>query len=507
MFRMKFLLFILLFPVLIYTQDSKKITQKFFPDFDIVAPTPAFNKKKGFTKYDEMMSFIDALVVKYPEEIRYEFIGKSQKGKDIPIVYLGNHSSVKTKVCFMGGLHGNEPASTEGMLLLIYNILNIDSLSFIKENIDLAIIPMANIDGYEKQSRYAANGQDLNRDQTKFTNQESIHIKTAVNKFSPQVMVDFHEYKPYRVDYVNFGEYGVTSQYDCMFLYSGNLNVSPEIKEAVENLYLPPAKEGLDFYELTYHNYLSSKHRNNQIYFNLGSVSPRSSATSYALSNSISMLMEVRGVGLNKTSFSRRVFTTYFLANSFLRTSIEKSKEIKAVIKNSMSFPEEVVIKYEKEKTNYTLDMIDVYQTKIVPVNVLVNNSLKCEPVLTRKRPKYYLIDSSLTVVVEKLIVLGLEIDTLEFDELLQVESYEITSQKKSPIKFQGFYENIVNTTIVQEEIIMPKGTFIVPMNQKRSNIAVETLEPEMLSGFLRFNVIQPIDINKIHRYTLNKVL
>ena len=36
---------------------------------------------------------------------------------------------------------------------------------------------------------------------------------------------------------------------------------------------------------------------------------------------------------------------------------------------------------------------------------------------------------------------------------------------------------------------------------------AVETLEPEMLSGFLRFNVIQPIDINKIHRYTLNKVL
>jgi len=53
----------------------------------------------------------------------------------------------------------------------------------------------------------------------------------------------------------------------------------------------------------------------------------------------------------------------------------------------------------------------------------------------------------------------------------------------------------------------MPKGTFVVPMNQKRSNIAVETLEPEMLSGFLRFNVIQPMDINKIHRYTLNKVL
>ena len=44
-------------------------------------------------------------------------------------------------------------------------------------------------------------------------------------------------------------------------------------------------------------------------------------------------------------------------------------------------------------------------------------------------------------------------------------------------------------------------------MNQRRSNLAVETLEPEMLSGFLRFNVIQPDDISKIHRYVLNKEL
>jgi hypothetical protein len=28
-----------------------------------------------------------------------------------------------------------------------------------------------------------------------------------------------------------------------------------------------------------------------------------------------------------------------------------------------------------------------------------------------------------------------------------------------------------------------------------------------MLSGFLRFNIISPSDIQKIHRYTLNKKL
>ena len=85
-------------------------------------------------------------------------------------------------------------------------------------------------------------------------------LKKAINEFNPLVMVDFHEYKPYRVDFVKFGEYGTTSMFDCMFLYTGNLNVCPSIKETIENVFLPRAKQQLDTYGLKYHNYLSSKH-------------------------------------------------------------------------------------------------------------------------------------------------------------------------------------------------------------------------------------------------------
>ena len=131
----------------------------------------------------------------------------------------------------MGGLHGNEPASTEGLLFFMYNLLNEDSLKSVLEDVNLSIIPMANIDGFEIQDRYAANGQDLNRDQTKLTNPEMQILKKAINEFDPHVMVDFHEYKPYRVDFVKFGEYGTTSMFDCMFLYTGNLNVCPSIKK------------------------------------------------------------------------------------------------------------------------------------------------------------------------------------------------------------------------------------------------------------------------------------
>ena len=505
--RYKFFILFFIFFFSISSQDSKKITEMFFYDFDIEIPTPAFDKKKGFTKYDEMIAFLNNLKANFPEKISIKYIGKSQKGKEIPMVFLGNQKSPLIKTCFMGGLHGNEPAGTEGMLLLINNLLNVDSIAKILDKVNLAIIPMANIDGYEKQSRYANNGQDLNRDHTKLTNPEMIAIKKAINNFSPDLMVDFHEYKPYRVDFVKFGEYGTTSMFDCMFLYSGNLNVCPLIKETIESKFIPDATKKLDFYKLKYHNYLSSKHKNNKIYFNLGSVSPRSSATSFALSNCISLLMEVRGVGLKRDSFKRRIFTTYLLANSFLKTAINQSSYITNEIKNCNAFPEEIVIKYKKEKIPYKLNMIDVYNHKVIPVDILLYSGLNCKKEITRKRPNYYIIHKDLNIVASKLNILGLNIDTLKYDELLNVESYEIISQSKAPQIFQGFHENIVTTKIVNKEITFEKGTYIIPMNQKRSNLAVETLEPEMLSGFLRFNVIQPNDISKIHRYTLNKEL
>ena len=94
---------------------------------------------------------------------------------------------------------------------------------------------------------------------------------------------------------------------------------------------------------------------------------------------------------------------------------------------------------------------------------------------LQEKRPFYYFIDKELSIVTDKLNILGLDIDTLKFDELFDLESYKIISEKKSPTKFQGFYENIVSTNIVKEQKVLEKGTFIIPMNQEKSNIAVET--------------------------------
>ncbi len=160
--------------------QSKKVTNTFFQDFEEIQDvTPGLKKKKGFTNYEELVSFLDKFSIKYPEKVKIKYIGESQKGKKIPILYLSDShkSKNKLKVWMQGGLHGDEPASTESLLYALYMLLEDKNYLHLTQKLELAILPMANIDGFIKNKRYAANSLDLNRDHTKLMAIETQVIK------------------------------------------------------------------------------------------------------------------------------------------------------------------------------------------------------------------------------------------------------------------------------------------------------------------------------------------
>ena len=174
--------------------QSKKITKKFFPDSESLLPvTPALKKKRGYTNYKELISFINDLKESHPSVVSIKYIGESQKGYKIPVIQIKTISdSEKIKIWMQAGLHGNEPAGTEGLLYYMHSILNNNSYADLLEGVDLLILPMANIDGYLKDNRYAANGLDLNRDQTKLMAPETRLIKKVFCEFNAHVGLDFH---------------------------------------------------------------------------------------------------------------------------------------------------------------------------------------------------------------------------------------------------------------------------------------------------------------------------
>ena len=92
----KLISYILIFNFMVVSaqlnQEPKKITKKFFSELNNLENiTPALKKKKGFTNYKELLTYIEEKVLKYPEIVSSNFIGESQKGKKIPIIYIKNN--------------------------------------------------------------------------------------------------------------------------------------------------------------------------------------------------------------------------------------------------------------------------------------------------------------------------------------------------------------------------------------------------------------------------------
>ena len=68
----KLIYYILIFNFMVVNaqlnQEPKNITKKFFSELNNLENiTPALKKKKGFTNYKELLSYIDEKVQKYPE--------------------------------------------------------------------------------------------------------------------------------------------------------------------------------------------------------------------------------------------------------------------------------------------------------------------------------------------------------------------------------------------------------------------------------------------------------
>ena len=509
--NIKLLVFLSLIVFPMYGQfnpQSDEITKKFFPDSDIEIHTPSFSKK-GFTNYDDMMLYINKLAAEHPKVITLSFIGESQKNKKIPMLVLNkDNGKEKVKVWFQGGLHGDEPAGTETMLFLLDKLLNDPNYSYLLDKITLAIVPMANIDGYEKLDRYAANGLDLNRDQVKLICKESNFLKKAFSDFEAEVAVDFHEYRPFRKEFGLLGSDGICSIYDAMFMHSGNLNLPQNLREYTTNVFVGNAKKVLEFNNFLFRDYIASVKHNNEVYFNQCTTEARSSTTSYALTNCISALIEIRGVNLQKTSFKRRINTTFLIATSFLKTVNDDANKIKEVLSISNNTKtENLVVVANKPQEVQTIRAISLKDNSEISIDVKVNNALKCTPVLERKRPIAYLILPDQKILVDKLIILGLKVEELAENKKIKVESYTVSSIYVNPDEEEGYNSQKAETSISNIEKSFPKGTFIVYLDQKNSKMASEVLEPESENGFVKFETIKVIKNQElpIYRYLTNE--
>lgn len=475
-----------------FNPQSTRITEKFFPDYAALPDvTPALKKEKGFTNQAELIAFLQELQDKFPGQVEIGSIGKSKKGLDIPIVWLRNKNErAKIRVWLQGGLHGDEPASTESMLYLLYDLLHNSENARLLGSLELAIVPMANIDGYLKQQRNNAEDIDLNRDQTKLMGHETPLLKEAFAAFDPHIALDFHEFRPFRRDFVKLGTFGVTSAYDLMFLYSGNLNVPAPLRQFTQAQFIDPAREKLTAAGLRHHDYFTTEEELGSIHFNMGSNSARSSATNFALQNRISTLFEVRGVGIGRTSFKRRIHSGYLVAMSYLQQAAQNQDAVLEAIHLANQQADSVTVRTTRSVYKHALDFIDLDKEALLPIELEVHDAGKTLPRLRRPRPLAYAIAADQQDVIRKLKTFGFLLRELPNDTSLVAEQFLIKSYKKSGQKYEQVFTQTVQTQLQATQIQLKAGSVILSMQQRMANLLPELFEPEAPNSLVFFNVI-----------------
>jgi len=417
-----------------------------------------------------------------------------------------NISSKKVKIWMQGGLHGNEPASTESLLYLIHLILEDSDYNYLLDKIDLAILPMANIDGFLKNNRYAANGLDLNRDHTKIMAPETKASKRAFAEFDPHIALDFHEYRPFRKDFSQLSTFGISNPYDVMFLHTGNLNVPENIREIIDTLFVKNAKKSLDKLNLRHRHYIKSEKFKGEIHFSTGSNTARSSSNFYALNNGIATLFEIRGVGIGKTSFKRRINSGLAVGFSFLKTAYENSNFIFDQIDLANTYTDDIVLQHERSIYSDIIKAIDIESNELIDFETTMHSSKDSYAISKIDRPIAYIIKKNDYGFIEKLKDVGVDYVEFENDTIIFSGGYRVIEFNNKFKVYEKMKMQKVITSIEYNDNKFSKGDILISMKQKRSNLIAELLEPEAPNSYVSFGIIKTSLNNTLPIYRIKNL-
>src|SRR3569833_2769560 len=132
--------------------------------------------------------------------IQLSRLGSSVNGRSIWMETLHDPSTRPAKkIFYLCRQHGHEPASTEGALRFVDELVHaapVNDLAQCLSNVTVYIIPMANPDGAERFLRHNAHNVDLNRAWLSRPQPETRALWHAIEEIHPDLITDQHELYP-----------------------------------------------------------------------------------------------------------------------------------------------------------------------------------------------------------------------------------------------------------------------------------------------------------------------
>jgi len=236
---------------------------------------------------------------------------------------------------------------------------------------------------------------------------------------------------------------------------------------------------------------MKSEKYKGEIHFSTGTNTARSSSNFYALNNTIASLFEIRGVGISKTSFKRRIKSSLVVGLSYLKTAYENSNFIFDQIDIANTYTNDIVLQHERSIYTDIIKAIDIESNELIDFTTTMHSSKDSYAISKRDRPLAYIIKKNNYGFIEKLKVFGVDYVEFEKDTMIYSGSYKVVEFNNNFKVYEKMKMQKVVTSIEYNENRFSKGDILISMNQKRSNLIAELLEPEAPNSYVSFGIIK----------------
>ncbi len=480
--------------------------------------TPFEKNNEATTTYKECIEYYKKLA-KQSDVVRVLEYGETDCGKPLHLVIVSKEKifepeeirkSGKVILFVNNGIHPGEPDGIDASMMLVRDLIS--GKNNLLDHAVLITIPIYNIDGAINRNNYSrinqigpkeygfrgnSENRDLNRDFIKCDTKNAASFIEIFREWKPELFIDTHTTD------------GADYTYAMTYIATQHNKLEPVLSDYETKTMIPFLEEEMknaDEEMCPYVNTYKSTPDSGLVGF---MESPRYSSGYAALFNTIGFISESHMLKTHK----QRVASSYEflvsmlkLANRDYKIIIDNKKKADKNTKNKSEFvlkwnldennPSEYLFKgYEAKSRPSVISGFDrMYYDKNSPYEKKINYYNEYLPVVTVTKPYAYIIPQSWWQVIELLRINDIEMDYIEKDTTLTVESYYIEKFDTQIPPFEGHYvHSNVELKKVNQQRKFYKNDCIIYTDQECNNFIMHVLEPQSTDSYFCWNFFDAI--------------
>ena len=475
-----------------------------------------FEKGNGnqSTTYEECISFYQVLDSN-SNKIEMKAMGLTDSGKPLHIVVFSDDNNFdlnqnKAILLVNNGIHPGEPDGIDATMMLMRDLAT--AKIRVPKNTIVVAIPVYNIGGMLNRNSFSranqngpeaygfrGNGRnyDLNRDFIKSDTKNSRSFQELFHTVNPDVFLDNHVSNG--ADY-QYTFTCIATQHERLGEKLGNFFKNEMYPEMVKDM----LKKKIDV--VPYVNVHSTTPDRG---FEQFTDTPRYATGYTTLFNTIGFVPETHML----KPYKDRVKTTYefmVTAINYTDTNWKKIKQIRKESFENFSVGNLYPLDWKLDSTKVSYIDFKGFEGGYKPSDLSGKDRLyydRSKP-FTKKIPfygnykptkfvtipRYYIIPQSQWEIIELLKLNNIEMTPITQNEIMEVESYKISSYQTSKNAYEGHYGHY-NTTVSKsmDKIQFRAGDYKISTNQLGVKYLLETLEPEAVDSFFNWNFFDTI--------------